>query len=405
MNNFKNKIKIILNLCRLEYIIALPILIIIRAIRPFILIRFGALISSRIGHLAANTDLYLCELNEGINKPKILFFDIFYTDYMPVCNIYLLKMWSRVINIWPALIIKPLYRLNQIIPGGKMHQIINTQHDRDVNNLLDKYPSFLKFTKEEEKFGLEELKNFGLTEKEKFVCLLVRDSAYLPNLSYHNYRDCTINNYLLVCEELTKRGYYIFRMGVKVQNKLITSNEKILDYATNGMRSEFMDIYLGAKCNFCISTSSGWDAIPLIFRKPIVFAPIVPLGYFFTFSNNFIAITKHHIDINENRELTMSEIFDRNVGFCMTSEDFYQKGVILIENTPEEILDVVIEYVDKSNNLWDFIVEDEQLQKSFWDQFPKNSCDDKGIPLHGEIKSSFGTIYLRKNKKWLSYVS
>jgi len=88
----KNKIKIILNICRPEYIIVLPILIIIRFIRPFILIRIGALISSRIGHLAANTELYLCELNEGINKPKNLFFDIFYTDYTPVCNTYLLKM-------------------------------------------------------------------------------------------------------------------------------------------------------------------------------------------------------------------------------------------------------------------------------------------------------------------------
>jgi putative glycosyltransferase (TIGR04372 family) len=405
MNNFKNKIKIILYLCRPQYIIALPFLIIIRFIRPFILIRFGALISSRIGHLAANTELYLCELNEGINKPKILFFDIFYTDYTPVCNSYLLNMWSRVINIWPSLIIKPIYRLNQIIPGGKMHQIINTQHDRDVHNLLDKHPSFLKFTQEEEKLGLKELKNFGLTEKDKFVCLLVRDSAYLPNLSYHNYRDCTINNYLLACEELTKRGYYIFRMGVKVQNKLKTKNKKILDYANNGMRSEFMDIYLGAKCDFCISTSSGWDAIPLIFRKPIVFAPIVPLGYFFTFSNNFIAITKHHIDIKSNRELTLAEIFDRNVGFCSSSEDFYKNGIKLIENTPEEIKDLVIEYFDKSNSLWDFMIEDDLLQKSFWDQFPSKSCDDKGIPYHGEIKSSFSTMYLRKNKKWLNYFS
>lgn len=401
----KNKIKIILNICRPEYIIVLPILIIIRFIRPFILIRIGALISSRIGHLAANTELYLCELNEGINKPKNLFFDIFYTDYTPVCNTYLLKMWERVINIWPSLIIKPLYKLNQIIPGGKMHQIINTQHDRDVNNLLDKYPSFLKFTEEEEIFGLQELKNFGLTEKDKFVCLLVRDSAYLPNLSYHNYRDCTINNYLLACDELTKRGYYVFRMGVKVQNKLITKNEMIIDYATNGMRTEFMDIYLGAKCDFCISTSSGWDAIPLIFRKPIVYAPIVPLGYFFTFSNNFIAITKHHIDIKENKELTLSEIFDKNVGFCGSTEDYIKNGIKLVENTPEEIRDVVIEYYDKSNNLWNFMIEDDQLQKYFWNQFPKNSFDNNGIPLHGGIRSSFSTIYLRQNKKWLNYIA
>ena len=40
-------------------------------------------------------------------------------------------------------------------------------------------------------------------------------------------------------------------------------------YLQKNKRTEFMDIYLGANCEFCISTMCGFDAIPYIFRKPI----------------------------------------------------------------------------------------------------------------------------------------
>ena len=60
------------------YIIAIPFLIIIRLISPIFIIRIGELISHRIGHLAANTELYLCEKDSRINIPNKPYLDIFY---------------------------------------------------------------------------------------------------------------------------------------------------------------------------------------------------------------------------------------------------------------------------------------------------------------------------------------
>ena len=59
------------------YILLLPIILLIRLISPIILIRFGELMSSRIGHLAANTELYLCEKETSINKLNIFYIVIF----------------------------------------------------------------------------------------------------------------------------------------------------------------------------------------------------------------------------------------------------------------------------------------------------------------------------------------
>ena len=69
----------------------------------------------------------------------------------------------------------------------------------------------LTFT-EEEKECKRFLENCGIKETNKFICLVVRDNAYLNllSLNYHSHRDCDIDNFVLVAEELAKMGYFEF---------------------------------------------------------------------------------------------------------------------------------------------------------------------------------------------------
>ena len=60
------------------YSLAIPAVLIMRLIRPWLLVRLSGLISTRIGHFAANTELYLCERKAGINVPSQLLFDLFF---------------------------------------------------------------------------------------------------------------------------------------------------------------------------------------------------------------------------------------------------------------------------------------------------------------------------------------
>jgi len=388
---------------------AIPLVIMIRLIRPWLLVRLGGLNSSRIGNFAANTELYLCERDAGINKPKQRHLDLFFFMSRPICNYQLATMWKRVLNIWPEWILYPVAVVNQLIPGGLIHDIgNNTQTDRDVHNLYDRFPSHINFTDEEEDKGEAELRVIGIAPAARFVCLNVRDSAYLKSqfkgsdFSYHNFRDCDIKNFLLAADELTKYGYFVVRMGAKVHKPLVSDNPRIIDYAYNGMRSDFMDIYLGAKCDFCISMGTGYDAIPIIFRKPIASVNINPAGVLQTFRKNFIGILKHHFSTPDNRELTLKEIFSNGLGYCSFTSDYESKQVQLIENTPEEIRDVAVEMVERLNGSWTSWEDDEILQETFWQIFPTDAVDVKqGKPMHGEIRSRFGAKYLRNNRGWL----
>jgi putative glycosyltransferase (TIGR04372 family) len=393
------------------YILAFPLVVVIRMIGPWFLVRMGGLISLRIGHFAANTELYLCERKALINVPKQRYIDLFHMAYRPICNHQLAIMWKRVLHIWPSWVLAPLLLVNRMIAGGAVHVISdNTQGDRDVHNLLDRFPPHLEFSTEEVVSGEAGLHAMGIPKDSRFVCLIVRDSAYLDTISlydqlemsYHNYRDCDIQNYVLAAKELADRGYYVIRMGVKVKAAMKTEHKRIIDYAVNGMRSDFMDIYLGAKCEFCISVGTGFDAVPFVFRRPIVYTNHVPLGYLSTFSWQFLAITKHYYDVSEDRKLTLREIFERGTGFNYASSNYKYQGIKLIENTPDEICAVVIEMADRLSGTWQPCEDDEDLQSRFWEIFPSDTLKvNNGRPLHGEIRSRFGAQFLRDNRDWL----
>ncbi len=389
------------------YISFLPVNLFILLISPWFLIRFGKLNSSRLGHFAANSELYLCERDAGINVPKVRYIDLFCFDRI-ICNEQLKIMWNRVFNIIPFWVCDSLTMNFKILPNGSKFLIGNNScNDRDVNNLFDYYPPHIKFTLEEDLLGQNLFESMGIPLGSKFVCLLVRDKAYLDDhlpgndWSYHSYRDCDINNYVLAVKELINLGYYVIRMGSKVEKSFPLVNSKFIDYEKNGFRTDFMDIYLGSKCEFCISTSSGWDAVPYIFRKPIVYAPIVPIGYMFTFSNKFLAITKHLLDLKSNKRLSFQEIVERGLAFICDSSQYKNSEVILIENSPEEILEVVLEFEGKLTGKWETQESDQNLQNKFWSLFPLKAKDYEGKYLHGKRRSFFGTSFLKNNKYYL----
>ena len=392
------------------YFFAILIVILIRLVRPMVLIRYGNLFSYRIGHFAGNTELYLCEKDARINTPQKFTLDLFYIEN-PISNQQLLKMWKRLLIIIPSGLLFRVKIINELLPGWKIHEVgHNANMDRDIFNLLDKYPSHLKFIAEEEIKGQEQLKNIGLPYNAKFVCLFVRDNAYLNSYqpehdwSGHDYRDVNVQNYILAIQELINRGYFVIRMGAKVKEPVNFKNPKFIDYAYNGMRTDFLDIYLGSKCQFCISSSSGWDAVPgILFRKPVLITNLVPVGYLPTFSSKYTLMIKGHHSIDENRYLTFSEIFEYGLGYTLDGAIYTKKKIQLIENSPEDILEAVKETEERLSGNWNESIDDEKLQNIFWNNFPKNSLSIyNGAPLHGEILSKFSTTFLRKHTSWLN---
>ncbi len=376
---------------------------------PFYKLRLGIL-HRRLGHFVLNTELYLLE-NKKNNKKNLDFW--FWPEYIP--NKQVKKMISRALRtsrFESKLIYYVLLELKKILYFFSIKNLIiggNAQEDRDINNFLDNTDPQLNLTADEINLGFKNLKSMGLDQNKPIVCIIVRDSAYLNKIYPNNkqfwkkqdFRDSNINSYLPTAEYLHNRGYQIVRMGSIVKEKIDKNKNFIFDYANSSWRNDFMDVFLGYICKFTISNSTGWDAIPVIFRKPIVFVNHVPIINLHTYSKKYIHIFKHHFDNNSKKYLSLKDIIDRNLHDVYDGEYYSNLNIKLKENTEEEILQAAKEMIDLI--ACDFNLPTNNLEKKLWSQFPSKYIHKyNGNLMHGKIKSRFSNYFITKNEYLLS---
>ena len=359
---------------------------IVRWIAPLFLVRFGIVHSSRIGHFASNVEIYLGERELGLH-PKGRFggVDIWFYDQQ-VCNRQLSKMVRRKLLVGPSVFTRCVYIVNLTFQGAAKHICASANMDRDIHDTLHKTPQHIQFTDAELRRGMKTMRDWGVMPGDKWVCLVARDSTYLPELKYHNYRDVSIKTYRKTAMMLSVHGYHVFRMGAKVAEPLGVPHPLIHDYAANGTRSDFMDIYLGAHCAFCVSTPCGIDAIPMIFRRPMCFINMVPVEYLSTWKRG-IAIWKHHY--KDGKHMSLKEIFESGAGKFQRAEEFIGAGIKLVDNSSEEIYDAVSEMVNSDRNCR-YI----DSQDAFWSVFPFVGTDSDTSRLHGTRRLRIGHTFL-----------
>ena len=236
-----------------------------------------------------------------------------------------------------------------------------------------------------------------MDKDEKFVCLIVRDSAYLKNAEYHNYRDSDIDAYKQAALSLAEKGYWVFRMGKVIHKTLNINHPKVVDYASSKYRSDFLDIWLMANCFFCISTGTGLDEVSRIFRRPAVYVNNLPLQQMVTY-DHVISIPKHLLWQETNKQLTQSE----HLAHSYYRTEQYENAKILVDDlTAEDIKQAVLEKEARLNGTWKDSEENRRLQDRFWEIFQVHQDFHS---RHGKIhpEARVGAHFLRNNPEWLN---
>lgn len=387
--------------------VAAVLLLAIRVARPIVRVRLGAMRSDRIGHFALETELALCEQETGIRPRPQRSVDLWYAPE-PVANRSLLAMWRRVMRVWPTWLMVPLWRLNERLPGGAAHVVPSTTSTcLDVHNLLDRCPPHLAFTAAEHARGRAGLAELGIGPTDRWVCVIVRDGAYTSaafpgkDMSYHDYRNCDVDDYVPAAEAVADRGYFVLRMGAVVAKPMRSSHPRVIDYATSGRRSEFMDLYLGAHCAFTVSDGLGFYAIPAAFRRPNAYVNYSPFFMFYSSRACDLGIAKTMADAATGRRLTLREMAARGVAEVSATREFAARGVRVESNAPGEIRDLMCEMVERVEGTWCAEPGDDERQARFWERYLEVIGRQRTI-CHGEVRSRYGAAYLRAHPDWFA---
>lgn len=226
-------------------------------------------------------------------------------------------------------------------------------------------PPLLNLSDSDAERGWDCLQKLGMPKNAWFVSLHVREPGFHKNWNkvHPATRDADINTYLLAVKSITARGGWVIRMGDPTM-KPLPKMDKLIDYAYSEYKSDWMDIFLCASCKFLIGTSSGVSWIPPIFGVPCALTNWMPIGLPPSFPKN-IFIPKLYFLESEKRYLTFWEIFSSPIIYSEFSKYYDSNGLIVVDNTEEEINDVVVEMLNYLEGKINDSPQDRQLQEQF----------------------------------------
>jgi len=396
--------------CLVGFPVALLLIGVVTLARRWVDFRVVPLNVSRFGHSLHDLDYRLAERDVLPGNPKPWFLVTPARVDLPVASRLVVKIWRTQIHrrrraTWlPASVGVPL--VWAIVRMGLTPKLVlfnvkklagRFHSGSDVFGLtLNSPQNFQLSDKLITRARLQALQ-MGLNPEGEIACLHVRESGYHSALARGlyvettNFRNGDIELVSLAATELVSLGYQVIRMGVNEQVKFDVADEtSIFDYATNGFRSELLDLYLVAKSRFIISNGTGLDAAAQVFRKQIY---------------NFGIVAPQMLQIHRKFQICMrveevlsKKIFSLQESFQLpklTDVSLVANGLRLVPNTSEEIAEFAKEAAARDRGIWKLSTEQQQLQSQAIAILPSEF-------RRFMIRAGFGSGFLQRHRDWLN---
>lgn len=244
-----------------------------------------------------------------------------------------------------------------------------------------------------EEFGWKTMESLGIPRGSWFVSFHARSMGFyeVGNFGKHNeFRNASIENYISAFKLITDRGGWILRMGDASMPKL-PPMPGVIDYAHTKAKSDWMDVFLWAKCRFFLGTQSGPQNIPPMFGVPVVMVNMTSILALMQFLlRRDIAIVKHHWSIDEKRNLSFRETLEEPYGSVFSNANLLRKHRIeLTENSPDEIEEAVAEMLQRLEGTYELSDAELAAQQQLISMIPGHEY----FPLNQILGRHFLTKY------------
>jgi len=222
-------------------------------------------------------------------------------------------------------------------PDGVNSLSFNIVEDQNWPQQYKKYiPP--KLTEDRYRYCEQTRLQMGISLTDWFVCLHVSETRPLEA------RNALIQNYVEAIKAITNAGGWVVRLGDAEMTPL-PPMDRVIDYAHSRYKSEVMDLYLISQCDFFIGNSSGPPMVATLFRKPRVIVNMTVWSIDFPLEMGDMALIKHIFSRSRNRFLSIKEIMEEP--YTVEVHSAVSEGYEIVENTAEEIRDVVEEFLSK----------------------------------------------------------
>lgn len=238
----------------------------------------------------------------------------------------------------------------------------------------------------------------------EYVCFHSRDEQYNvkvlgKDFEQFIYRNSSFANYVECIEYLRQQHIQAVRMGKYVGDCI--NKTKIVDFAGK-YYADFMDVFLISACKFYVGSNSGINMVAKAFAKPVLIVNSVYVTVGSACEVNMkenMLIPKKYYNKRSKKYLSLRAIARYEKLFADNTSQYAKKGIEIIENTPQEILDAVIEMNERLNGTWIETEEDRFLQQKYMDILNRlNEENRKRFWNGGGTMYRIGSKYLKENR-------
>jgi putative glycosyltransferase (TIGR04372 family) len=375
-------------------------------LRPVVRIQLMVVGFHRFGHLALEPEVFLslhetetAEKSAGRRLPKTIRLWSFGPARLQ-SNRFLVKKWKEVLFTLPSWCVDSLIHVGEKMPALRLDTPNLSVHGPD--NALDHSGPHLNLSRSELNDGRTELAKLGIDSDQPIVCLIVRDGGYYTargEVESQGFEllNFDISTFELAAKSLASRGFQVVRMGTGSEKPFGVGITGVFDYALSPHRSEFLDIYIAARCQFAVSTQTGPDAVCLAFRRPVCYIDVARFSQFF-FGSKLAYWNPSELQQGGKR-LALKEIVSSDVVWIKDPDDFMRHGIQSIRSTPQQIERLVSGFVDFCEKGFTMSPRERDLSIRA-QEIIETGMGERGMKIFGRITAQLNPVFLHEQGDW-----
>ena len=325
------------------------VLLVLKLVQPIVRFQLCVVGFHRYGHLALEPEIFLAEreVMKATNASHGRVISIW--SLGPVTkqsNRFLAKKWKDELLVLPSWFVDSLHRAGLVFPFLKLEEP-KLSITGSLNG-LDKTDSHVSLSADEMEEGRKRLIEIGINPDEPYVCLIVRDGGHYKSkgdieTAGYELLNFDINNFAGVAEVLIENGFQVVRMGSGSERPFTSKPDGVVDYALSNNRSEFLDVYLAATCEFAVSTQTGPDAVCMLFRRPVLYVDVTRYCQFF-FGSKLATWSPVRLQKNGST-LNVSEVVNSEIAWFKDPNLFSKNGISQQKTSSSELKELVESYI------------------------------------------------------------
>ena len=343
MNVLKRLVKVLL------FALSFLVLLVLKLLQPCVRFQLCVVGFHRYGHLALEPEIFLAEqeIMKATNTSQRRVISIW--SLGPVAkqsNRFLASKWKEELLVFPSWLVGSLHSVGTIFPVLKLNE--PKLSITGSMNGLDKTASHVSFEAKEREEGKKRLAEIGINPDKPYVCLIVRDGGHYKSKGEiesagYELLNFDINIFSGVAAALIESGFQVIRMGSGSERPFISKPDGVFDYALSSNRSEFLDVFIAATCEFAVSTQTGPDAVCMLFRRPVLYVDVTSYSQFF-FGTKLATWSPARLHKN-GKILNLSEIVNSEIAWFKDPNLFSKNGISQQKSSSNELKELVLSYI------------------------------------------------------------